>query len=67
MKVGSRREGPQPAFVTRTEKDCHEWQCSSCGGKWTVKLSNPTEAFAFFPTDIEAAVSDEVEPLEVGP
>jgi hypothetical protein len=32
-----------------------------------VKLSEPTEVFAFFPADIEAAVSDEVTPLEIGP
>jgi hypothetical protein len=45
---------------------CHEWQCTGCGERWTVKDSHPGECFAFFPPDIEAALDDTLEPFFEG-
>jgi hypothetical protein len=53
----------QSARVSRVDTGCAEWECSGCGGRWVVKDGHPGEAFAFFPADIEAAESDEVEPF----
>jgi transposase-like protein len=55
-----------PARVTRVNSGCAEWECSRCGGRWTVKDGRPGECFAFFPPDIDAAMSDDLEPFFQG-
>jgi hypothetical protein len=55
----------QPARVVRVDDGCVEWQCSDCAGRWTIKDGYPGEAFAFWPFDVQRALSDDVEPLEV--
>jgi hypothetical protein len=58
-------EQVQPARVTRVDdgRGCAEWECSACGQRWTVKDDHPGAAFAFWPDDIDAALSDDVESL----
>ena len=56
----------QPASVTRVDSGCAEWKCSGCGQRWTVKDGYPGEAFAFWPPDIEQALSDDLEPFFPG-
>jgi len=51
-----------PARVTRTGPSCAEWECSGCGGKWTMK-DGDTDAYAFFPPDIDAVLDDDVQPF----
>jgi len=59
--------GVEPSRVTRVDRGCTEWQCSGCGGRWTVKDDHPGEAFAFFPSDIDAAFGDDnVKPIFEG-
>jgi len=53
----------QPARVTRVDDGCAEWECSHCGQRWTTKDCYPGEAFAFWPADIDDALSDEMTPL----
>jgi hypothetical protein len=53
----------QPASVTRTNTNCAEWECSGCGGRWTVKNGHAGEAFVFWPPDIDAAFDNSLEPL----
>jgi hypothetical protein len=50
-----------PARITRVDggRRCHEWECSGCGMRWTVKDDQPGETFAFWPADVQAAVSDD--------
>lgn len=55
----------QPARVTRTDTGAAEWECSGCRGRWTVKNDHPGEAFAFWPADVDAAESEEIEPLVI--
>jgi hypothetical protein len=31
----------QPARVVRVDDGCAEWECSVCGGRWTVKDGHP--------------------------
>ena len=49
----------QPARVTRVDSCCAEWECSGCGGRWTVKDGQPGEAFAFWPVGAGHAAQGE--------
>jgi hypothetical protein len=51
---------------TRRDTDCAEWQCSGCGGRWTVKDGHPGEAFAFWPPDIDAIGDADLESFSRG-
>jgi hypothetical protein len=55
----------RPAKVTRVDdaRGCHEWECSGCGMRWTVKDGHPGEAFAFWPADIDATLDNDLQPL----
>ena len=53
----------RPARVTRTDAGCAEWECSGCGGRWTVKDAQPGVAYVFWPPDIDAAFDNSLEPL----
>jgi hypothetical protein len=55
----------RPASVTRVDDGagCHEWECSGCGMRWTVKDGHPEEAFVCWPADIDAALDNDLQPL----
>jgi len=55
-----------PAKVTRACSAATEWRCSSCGMTWVVKVAEPNETYAFYPPDIEAALDNDIEPLDLG-
>jgi hypothetical protein len=33
---------------------------------WVVKVAEPNETYAFYPPDIEAALDNDIEPLDLG-
>jgi hypothetical protein len=54
-----------PATITRVDDGCHEWQCSTCRGTWTVKDGHPNEIYVFWPPDIQAMLVDDEPPFLV--
>lgn len=55
----------QPAFVTRTDKGCAEWQFSDCGQCWTVKDDCPGQTSALWSPDVHEVLSDDMQPSEI--
>ena len=53
--------GSGPVATTRTDGTATEKQCLKCRMHFTVKADHPGDVFAFFPADIDAAVSGDVQ------